>query len=155
MCKWFFYSFFLSPLSNYFSSPTFTTTQCGKIRRRKKKITTQPPNPVPPPNTKNNHWKTQLKINQNSSGNPTQNTRSATARSATVGSSIAATLIFHCCRWLGVGGGGSSVGDGRWRVNGEGEREGRRKEGGRKREGGQIGGGLRQRRWARLAATTG
>ena len=39
----FFILFFLSPLSSYFSSPTFTTTQRGKIRRRKKKITTQPP----------------------------------------------------------------------------------------------------------------
>ena len=73
-CKWLFYSFFLSPLSNYFPSPTFTTTQRTRIRRRKKKITTQPPN------TATYHRKltqNQQKINPKSTEkqleNPTQN----------------------------------------------------------------------------------
>ena len=79
-CKWLFYSFFLSPLSNYFPSPTFTTTQRARIRRRKKKITTQPPNLAPPPNTATYHRKliqNQQKINPKSTEkqleNPTQN----------------------------------------------------------------------------------
>ena len=87
-CKWLFYSFFLSPLSNYFPSPTFTTTQRARIRRRKKKITTQPPNLAPPPNTATYHRKltqNQQKINPKSTEkqleNPTQNQSKLTSKS--------------------------------------------------------------------------
>ena len=82
MCKLFFYSFFLSPLSNYFSSSTSTTTSSfpniyNNSAQQNKKKEEENNHPTTKPNTTTKHRNLAQKINKKSTEkqleNPTQN----------------------------------------------------------------------------------